>query len=165
LSSGVCSGQPSVEKGHNAELNQVSRTSGSWTQFPVAGRSRATTTRADSKSTVPSSLASYQAGIWWPHHSCRLMHQSWMLRIQAWKVLVHDSGTKTVRPCSTAAMAGSAKGWIFTYHCQDRRGSTGTPVRWETASGSGCGFSSTKRPSAVRSSRTFLRASKRSRPA
>ena len=24
----------------------------------------------------------YQAGIWWPHHSWRLMHQSWMFSIQ-----------------------------------------------------------------------------------
>ena len=39
MKSSVCSGQPSVEKGHSAEENQVSSTSSSWrTGLPHLGQ-------------------------------------------------------------------------------------------------------------------------------
>ena len=60
----------------------MSSTSGSCTQWP-SGFVFDTTNFAVSKSTVPSAAVSYQAGIWWPHQSWRLMHQSWMFRIHA----------------------------------------------------------------------------------
>ena len=60
--------------------------------------------------------SSYHAGTWWPHHSWRLMHQSWMLCIH-WKYVFDQfSGTKRMRPSSTALIAGSASGAIRTYH-------------------------------------------------
>src|SRR5207245_4129334 len=99
LSSGVCSGQPSVENGHKAEENQVSSTSGSWInscppQFgQCVGGVLATIGLASKGMTqVPSGLVDskisalqplqYQAGIWWPHQIWREMHQSLMSRIQ-----------------------------------------------------------------------------------
>jgi hypothetical protein len=69
-----------VEKGQRPEENQVSSTSSSWRRLAppqvvqAAGVWRATVTWPSGQ---------YQAGIWWPHQSWRLMHQSWMLRIQA----------------------------------------------------------------------------------
>ena len=59
----------------------------------------------------------------WPHQSWREMHQSWMFRIQSKYVFVQVSGTKRTSPFSTAAIAGSASGWIFTNHCVERYGS------------------------------------------
>ena len=67
-----------VEKGHRPEENQVSSTSSSWRSSPFpqvahcAGAWRATVTWPSGQ---------YQAGIWCPHQSWRLMHQSWMFRI------------------------------------------------------------------------------------
>src|SRR5688572_31178603 len=58
------------------------------------------------------------------YQSWREMHQSRMFRIHSKYVLLQLSGTKTMRPCSTSRMAGSARGWIFTNHCRLRRGST-----------------------------------------
>src|ERR1017187_5907201 len=74
-SSGVCSGQPSVEWHHKADENQVSNTSGSCRS--AAGgladfRDASSTLRATTM--LPSS--SYHAGIRWPHQSWREMHQS-----------------------------------------------------------------------------------------
>ena len=59
------------------------------------------------------------------------MHQSWMSRIQAKYVLVQDSGAKRTSPFSTAAIAGSARGWIFTNHCVERYGSMTVSQRWQ----------------------------------
>ena len=79
LWSRVSSGQPSVENGHSAELNQVSSTSSSWRsdvapQVPhAAGAARAT---------VMCSSGQNHAGMRCPHHSWREMHQSLMLVIQ-----------------------------------------------------------------------------------
>ncbi len=81
--------------GQSAELNQVSSTSGSWVSAEPAhdgqdaGCVRATMGVPRSRSSPPVGVRGvqalqYQAGIWCPHHSCRLTHQSWMLRIQ-WK--------------------------------------------------------------------------------
>ena len=69
-------------------------------------------------------LSQVQAGIRWPHHSWREMHQSRMLCIQWKNVFVHASGTNLVFPCSTASMAGLASGSILTNHCVDSIGST-----------------------------------------
>src|SRR5229473_1853086 len=80
LKSGVASGQPSVEKGHNPELNHVSRTSGSCSNFVDAhfehfsGASRATI--------ISLQFPQCQAGMRWPHQSCRDSVQSRMFLIQ-----------------------------------------------------------------------------------
>jgi len=66
----------------------------------------------------------YHAGIRWPHHNCREMHQSRMLRIHSKYVFAQLDGTNSVLPCSTAAIAGSANGLIFTNHCVESSGST-----------------------------------------
>src|SRR6476660_2351814 len=84
-SSRVSAGHPSVEWHHSADENHVSSTSssrrsvlGARPSFAVAAARAAASSRATW--TLPSS--SYHAGIWWPHHSWREMHQSWMLLIQ-----------------------------------------------------------------------------------
>jgi hypothetical protein len=80
-SAGVSSGQPRVENGQSPEENQVSSTSGSReSALPLHFGQLA----GASSATITSPHAQCQAGIWWPHQSWRLMHQSWMLRIQ-WK--------------------------------------------------------------------------------
>ena len=75
------SGHPRVEKGQSAELNQVSRTSSSWTRcmpphFGQAGGACMATATSPHPSQV-------QAGIWWPHQIWREMHQSRMFSIQS----------------------------------------------------------------------------------
>src|SRR5512146_2136297 len=102
-----------VENGQSADENQVSSTSSSWRSPPLPQVAQAD---GVSRATVTWPSAQYQAGIWWPHQSCRLMHQSWMFRIHDMYVLVQLSGMKRVRPCSTASMAGRASGSIRTYH-------------------------------------------------
>src|SRR4030095_1664318 len=67
----VSSGQPSVEKGHRPEENQVSRTSGSWRSGPLHFGHAVRSTR---ETWTEPSLSQYQAGMRWPHHSCREMH-------------------------------------------------------------------------------------------
>jgi hypothetical protein len=68
FSSGVSSGQPRVENGTSAEENQVSSTSCSRRSvLPGALAWASASLRATTM--LPSS--SYQAGIWWPHHSWR----------------------------------------------------------------------------------------------
>ena len=68
FSSGVSSGQPSVEWHHSADENQVSSTSSSWRKA-LAGlpalRAASSTLRATT--TLPAS--SYHAGMRCPHHS------------------------------------------------------------------------------------------------
>jgi hypothetical protein len=77
----VCSGQPSVEKGTSADENHVSSTSSSRFSLPVYASSSslgcASARRARDVRFRRSSP--YQAGMRWPHHSWREMHQSWML--------------------------------------------------------------------------------------
>ena len=74
------SGQPRVEKGHRAEENQVSSTSGSRWMWVLPHFSH---TVGSWRETVmwPQS-SQYHTGIWWPHHSWREMHQSWTFSIQ-----------------------------------------------------------------------------------
>ncbi|MNC91195.1 hypothetical protein D3C83_74040 [compost metagenome] len=66
--------------GTSADENQVSSTSGSRDsgvmRLPAAAAWRAASSKLRPTNGVPSSA--YHAGIWWPHHSCREMHQSWM---------------------------------------------------------------------------------------
>src|SRR5208283_2421578 len=120
---------PSVENGHSPELNHVSSTSGScsmcfdpqWAQ--ACGASRATV--------MPPQSAQCQAGMRWPHHSWREMHQSRMLYIHSKYVFDQLSGTKTMRPSSTALMAGPASGFIEQNHCVDTSGSTTVRQRWQ----------------------------------
>src|SRR5258706_13360517 len=110
-----------VEKGQSAELNHVSSTSGSCVNLlephfvHFAGTWRATIISLQSPQ--------YHAGMRCPHHSCREMHQSRMLRIHSKYSVRRFSGTISMSPFSTAAMAGSASGLIFTNHRVDARGS------------------------------------------
>jgi len=80
--SSVFSGQPSGEKVHSQLLNQVSSTSGSWVRAvpPHSGQDAGVSTAQISRP-QPSQV---QNGMRCPHHSCREMHQSRMLRIQLW---------------------------------------------------------------------------------
>jgi hypothetical protein len=82
------SGQPIVARGQIQDDAQVSSTSSSCSQFSgSAGASAATRTlevslRSASVSASRSSPFLYQTGIRCPHHSWRLMHQSWMFSNQ-----------------------------------------------------------------------------------
>src|ERR1700726_1995792 len=116
-----------VENGHSAELNHVSSTSGSCVSLPEPhfvhfdGVSRATM--------ISSQSPQYQAGIRCPHQSWREMHQSRILRIHSKYSVRRFSGTISMSPRSTAAIAGSASGFIFTNHCVEARGSIMVPQR------------------------------------
>jgi hypothetical protein len=75
------SGQPSVENGHSADENQVSRMSSSWRSVGRR-RSRAQVVASVRLTVMWLHAPQYQAGMRWPHHSWREMHQSLMLVIQ-----------------------------------------------------------------------------------
>ena len=67
----------SVVKGTRPDENHVSSTSGSRLSSPLTPAARACWIASASSwatNTWPSSA--YQAGIWWPHHSWREIHQS-----------------------------------------------------------------------------------------
>jgi hypothetical protein len=77
----VWAGQPRVEKGTRAAaVPGVQHVGVAGQRAAVAGGvalARASLRCGDEQlAAVP-----YQAGIWWPHHSWRLMHQSWMFFI------------------------------------------------------------------------------------
>jgi len=93
------------------------------------------------------------------------MHQSRMLFIQWKKVLLQVSGTKRVLPCSTASMAGLARGSILTNHWVESIGSTMVLQRWQCPTACTCALPPRSRPSALIRSFTCRRASTRSRPA
>jgi hypothetical protein len=57
------------------------------------------------------------------------MHQGWMSRSQAKNVFSHCFGTNSVRPVSTAAIAGLASVAASQNHCVVSRGSTTAPPR------------------------------------
>src|SRR5262245_26383128 len=126
--SGVLSGQPITENGQSCDENQVSSTSGSCVNFfePQVAQ-----TAGSSSETVRWPFSQVNAGIRWPHQSCREMHQSWMFSIHAKYVFAHDSGTKRISPFSTARIAGSARGAIFTNHCSERYGSMTVSHLWQ----------------------------------
>ena len=133
LKSAVFAGQPSVENGHSAELNQVSRTSGSCSRLAdrhvahFAGVSRATVTCLFSPQ--------YHAGMRCPHQSCRDSVQSRMLRIQLRYSVRRLSGTMWMQfslpgsYSSTALIAGTARSFILQNHCVEMRGSTTVLLR------------------------------------
>ena len=85
-SSCVSSGQPSVEWHHSADENHVSSTSA----IARERRRLAAELRARLRARVGFAARDVDVararrttpGIWWPHHSWREMHQSWMLLIQ-----------------------------------------------------------------------------------
>src|SRR4029078_11036030 len=113
LSARLFSGQPRVENGHSADENQVSRMSPSWRRLPLLHVGHAV---GSWRATITSPHSQYQAGMRWPHHSWREMHQSLMLVIQCMYVFVHSSGTNFVLPCSTALTPSSASVAAFTHH-------------------------------------------------
>src|SRR5687768_14468709 len=92
--SGVSPGQPSVENGHNADENHVSSTSGSRVSWPTGFVVECATASASSSPTKMCPTSSYHAGIWWPHHSWRDTHQSWMFSSHCTYVVAQFSGTK-----------------------------------------------------------------------
>src|SRR5579875_3561104 len=67
------------------------------------------------------------------------MHQGSMSRSQAKKVFSHWRGTKTVRPCSTASIAGRASVAASQNHCVVNSGSIGTPEPVELGDDRGAG--------------------------
>src|ERR1700739_3480228 len=110
--SGVSSGQPIVEKGQSAELNQVSSTSGSCVNFPEPHLEHAF--GAPPATMISLQSRQYHAGIRCPHQSCREIHQSRMLRIHSKYSVRRFSGTISTPPPSTPAIARSAKRFLFT---------------------------------------------------
>ena len=70
-----------------------------------------------------------QAGMRWPHHSWREMHQSWMLVSQCSQTPAQRSGVKWMRPERTASRACWAASSTFMNHCSDTRGSSTAPLR------------------------------------
>ena len=76
----MSSGQPRVECGHSAELNQVSSTSGSLVSDEEPHSEHAS--GSVWSTVIPSQSPQYQTGIRCPHQSWRLMHQSRMFSIQ-----------------------------------------------------------------------------------
>src|SRR5471032_907875 len=81
LMSGVSSGQPMVENGISADENQVSSTSASRRSAPVEPAAAALASASASVlATKMLPCSSYQAGIWWPHHNWREMHQSYVVQ-------------------------------------------------------------------------------------
>src|SRR5258707_7294483 len=101
-------GHPNTDTGSRQEENQVSSTSVScviWSEPQCAqlvGSWRATV--------ILWQTAQCHAGMRWPHHSCREMHQSWMLRIHSKYVLAYISGVNLMCTFSTASIALSASG-------------------------------------------------------
>src|SRR4051794_6683047 len=80
FASSVCSGQPIVENGTSADENQVSSTSSSRRNAPVDPAAAAFAFASSSvRATKYWPASSYHAGMRWPHHSWREMHQSWIL--------------------------------------------------------------------------------------
>ena len=77
-SSAVSSGQPSVENGHRPDENHVSSTSGSWRSAPPHFGHDARSMR---ETCTEPSVSQYQAGMRWPHQSCREMHHGRMFCI------------------------------------------------------------------------------------
>jgi hypothetical protein len=75
----VSSGQPSVENGQSPEENHVSRTSSSWRTGPPHVGHAVSGVR---ETWTEPSASQCQAGIRWPHQSCREMHHGRMLSIQ-----------------------------------------------------------------------------------
>src|ERR1700722_17479871 len=116
-----------VENGQSAELNQVSSTSGSCVILPEPHFAHFVGVSRDTMISLHS--LQYHAGIRCPHQSCREMHQSRILRIHSKYSVRRLSGPISMSPRSTAAIAGSASGFIFTNHCVEARGSIIVPQR------------------------------------
>src|SRR5450432_3595597 len=179
-SSGVSSGQPSVEWHHSAEENHVSRTSSSWRSAP-AGLPDWREASSASRATYTLPASSYHAGMRCPHQSCREMHQSCTLSSQWLYVEVQCSGTNLMLTGSPVAgsdrlaltasrqidlndlpgkygcVAGAALA-IATNHWSVSIGSTTSPVRSQRGTTILCGFSAATSPAATRSASTALRA-------
>jgi hypothetical protein len=125
-----------VENGHSPDENHVSRTSVScFTAAPHSGHAV-----RSSIETVVWLFAQWNAGMRWPHQSCREIVQSWMFSIQLKYVASHVCGVMVIEPLRTASMAGFASGSIFTNHCSDTIGSMSvshlpcTPTLWRWSS-------------------------------
>ena len=96
-SSGVSSGQPSVENGQRPDENHVSSTSGSW-RTAAALRARGEVSCARRAWSRP--CRSTTPGIRWPHQSWREMHQSLDVLHPVVVGLRPLRGTIVIRPSS-----------------------------------------------------------------
>src|SRR5262249_42790224 len=119
---------PKTENGQSCDENQVSRTSGSCSRpfEPQVGQAE-----GSSSATVTWPFSQVNAGMRCPHQSCREMHQSWMFRIHSKEVFAQEAGANRAVPSSTARIAGSASGAIFTNHWVERYGSMIESQRWQ----------------------------------
>ena len=75
----------------------------------AACTNQAVTRRAEAEGPAPKARAGaglgqrpHQTGMRWPHHSCRLMHQSRMFSSQALYVALNRSGSILIAPLATA---------------------------------------------------------------
>ncbi len=152
--------------GHNHELNQVSITSSSCLMFcednPLASNCDFASSIVLATSISP--LLLYHAGMRWPHHSWREIHQSRTLAIQWWYVFLNLAGISWILSFITCSNAGLVMVSIFTNHCIDKRGSITASVRSEKPtlllySSTFCKF-----PFSSNSFAIFLRATNRSSP-
>lgn len=177
----LTSGQPSVAKGKRPELNHVSSTSSSWRRLmELAGTPKRAAAAARASSSVrpttqyrwsalspaacPATVTWY-AGMRWPHHSCREMHQSWMLSSQLNQVVLWKSGTRRSSPERTASAAALAMPPQLTYHCGLMSGSITSPERLHRPRRILLSALPRCRPFSVSAFSTASRASKRISPA
>ena len=121
------SGQPNVAKGHNAEENQVSSTSGSCFNAMPAPACACASSSLSATKMRPSSAN--HAGMRCPHQSWRLTHQGWMFSIQLKKVFSQLFGTIVIAPDWTASIGPLASVAAATYHWSVSHGSITSPER------------------------------------
>ena len=108
----------------------------------------------------------YHAGIWWPHHSWREMHQSWMFPIQ-WKYVFAQPRARTRCVPSAHRLDRRLRQRLDLHEPLPREQRLDDRVAAGSATPTECVWSFTSRAARALSGRssTFLRASKRSRPA
>jgi len=73
------------------------------------------------------------AGIRWPHHSWREIHQSWMLFNHLFNSFLWCAGWITISPWATCPRTLSARPSHFMYHWGCMSGSTTSPDREQMA--------------------------------
>src|SRR6266568_4243658 len=125
LSSGVSTGQPSVEWHHSAEENHVSSTSSSC-RSALTGLPASFAASSALRATKMFPASSYHAGIRCPHQSWREMHQSWTLSSQWLYVDVQWSGTNRMFcggfPSGSGRLALTASKQIFLNDLSGKKG-------------------------------------------
>ncbi len=97
----VCSGQPSVEKGHRAAAEPGVEHVGVLLDMRRCRTLRRRSGRVRATVRWPQS-SQYQTGMRWPHHNWRLMHHGRIFSSQLSHTLTKRSGTMWMRPLCTA---------------------------------------------------------------